>query len=298
MDDYYPVKILATGGMIGNALFFALSSFGLYLSWTINPKQTFSSWYGSRIMRIYPSVWIIVIFVIFPLSLLLGTFKVHELLAFVGKLFYPPFWFLQALMIYYLILYFILRNYSKLVLLTIAVFTTITYGTYYYHLDLSKYSIESTPFRIVFYFAIFLWGIYLASIKATLRYQGCIDYVLAFLCIGIMYLHKYMQLKGEYASLQFIQQLVTFPLIYYLFKIAKSPLVSDGIMNHRVVGNLFNYLSTITLELFMINNLIGDIVATMTVKFPFNVSILLSINFIFAAAVYYTAQPIRKALSN
>ena len=94
MDLFYPVKYLATGGMIGNSIFFMLSSIGLYLSWQKNPQYNFNVWFLRRIRRIYPSVWITIIAISLPILICTDKFIVSNILQYVGMFFYPPFWFL------------------------------------------------------------------------------------------------------------------------------------------------------------------------------------------------------------
>jgi peptidoglycan/LPS O-acetylase OafA/YrhL len=50
---YHPYEILATGGAIGDVLFFFCSGFTLFLG----RMDRFDNWYKRRINRIYPSVF-------------------------------------------------------------------------------------------------------------------------------------------------------------------------------------------------------------------------------------------------
>lgn len=50
----YPTDLIANGGLLGDVIFFAVSGFCL-----ANPKLGFFRWYGKRISRIYPQVWLV-----------------------------------------------------------------------------------------------------------------------------------------------------------------------------------------------------------------------------------------------
>ena len=166
LDNFYPVQQLATGGMIGNAFFFMLSSLGLYLSWQTKQQNDFQSWYSQRIIRIYPAVWITIIFIILPLAIYSGSLNAQSFFEKMGMFFFPPFWFLQALMIYYLLAFFILKRFSYRLLLVFSASILSVYIVYYYfYLDLTIFSIETNSLRQIFYFLIFLWGIYLGAVK-------------------------------------------------------------------------------------------------------------------------------------
>ena len=95
LDFYYPIRYIGTGGAIGNTIFFMLSSFGLLLSERARP-QSFTPWYTKRIKRIYPSVWVATVILLIPKQLILKQFEITEILGFMGRFFYPSFWFLQA----------------------------------------------------------------------------------------------------------------------------------------------------------------------------------------------------------
>lgn len=60
---FYEYKYLATGGAIGNAIFFFISGIGLSYSLAKN-KINYFTWVKKRYLRIYPKLIIIVLFYI------------------------------------------------------------------------------------------------------------------------------------------------------------------------------------------------------------------------------------------
>lgn len=98
MAPLYPkYDILATGGTIGNALFFFCSGLTLFLG----RNDRFDNWYKRRIGRIYPSViaWAIIAYFVFG-----HVYNVYDII--VGD----NYWFISCIMIYYVFLY-VIRNY-------------------------------------------------------------------------------------------------------------------------------------------------------------------------------------------
>lgn len=87
---------LATGGAIGDVLFFFCSGFTLFLGRT----GRFDNWYRRRISRIYPSVmgWALIT------ALLFGSKR-----SFGDVVLYGGGAFVSAIMIYYVVLYFVKR---------------------------------------------------------------------------------------------------------------------------------------------------------------------------------------------
>lgn len=97
MDKLYAdYSALATGGAIGDVLFFFCSGYTLFLG----KLGRFDTWYKRRIRRIYPSVVALTI---------IGTFlwgfhrDMFYLITYGGE------WFVSCIMIYYVVLYFVRR---------------------------------------------------------------------------------------------------------------------------------------------------------------------------------------------
>jgi hypothetical protein len=297
MDSLYPAKFafLASGGMMGNALFFALSSWGLLLSMQ-KQQRAFGEWYLRRIVRIYPPVWVTVILLTFPLGMYAGRIRLDNVLDEMSKFFFPPFWFLEALMIYYALIFCIVRRFSYRRLVIASLPVVVSYALYYvFLLDLSRFSIEGTPFRLIFYFLVVLWGLYLGSQNDKLQFKGLPDVCLVALSVGCIYGHKYLMRRGLLLSYQFIEHLATFPLLYYFAKVAKSSFIRQTIMGSRYIGKALTFISGMTLEIFMVNNSL-DLLDTKLGTFPLNVIILLAINFVLALLIFYSARPIIRAL--
>ncbi|HTA24095.1 MAG TPA: acyltransferase [Terriglobales bacterium] len=299
MDTLYPAKfaVLATGGMMGNALFFMLSGWGLLLSMREKPRS-FGEWYGRRITRIYPPVWVTVILLTFPLGIYGGSITLDNSLDEMRKFFYPPFWFLEALMIYYVLIFFVIRDFSYKRLVGVSLAVGMVYTLYYaFLLDLTKFSIEGTPFRVIFYFLVMLWGLYLGAESDKLRFRGTWDVVLLLVSISCIYGHKYLMQRGLLLSWQWVEHLASFPMLFFFARVARSSFVSQTIMGSRHLGKALTFVSGMTLEIFMVNNSI-DILDAKLGPFPFNVVALLSINVAIALLILYCAKPIRKFLEN
>lgn len=98
-EQYVYCKELATGGAIGDALFFFCSGYTLFLG----RLGRFDTWYKRRIRRIYPSV----------VGLGLITLLLyHSDMTLGGLLTDGAGWFVSCIMIYYVLLYFV-RKYAK-----------------------------------------------------------------------------------------------------------------------------------------------------------------------------------------
>jgi peptidoglycan/LPS O-acetylase OafA/YrhL len=288
LHDYYPIRYFATGGAMGNALFFVLSSFGLFLSEKKNPKP-FTAWYTQRIKRIYPTVWIVLVILTLPYKLYMNALDTDNILTFLGYFFYPPFWFLQLLMIFYLLIFPIIKRYSTKIIYYIIITLFVLYAfVYLNYIDLSIWSIEENIFlKCIFYFMIFLFGVYLADRRDKIRYSGLQDWGLLFLSVFLIYGHKFLMLKNMASSFQFIQQFLLLPFIYYFFKISRSGLVQKHIMGVPIISRIVNYISDMTLELYLVHLYVLIFILKLNLLFPVNIILLLIVTFIISAFVKF-----------
>jgi peptidoglycan/LPS O-acetylase OafA/YrhL len=296
LDKFYPIKYIGTGGAIGNALFFTLSTFGLTLS--INNNSTnFIQWYSKRIARIFPSVWAVIILLLFPKAVFYKSFNIENILSFLGQFFYPPFWFLQALLIFYILGYPLIKNYStKKMFITFSILS-IVYCIYYLtYVNLSVFSIEDGFISYLSNFLSFLFGIFLAKNNSKISYKGFVEVVFLFISIFIIYGHKYLMTKNIFPEFQFVQHLMLFPFIYYFLKVSRSLFVQQFIMQ-SLIKKAIIYISGITLELYMVHSALQRVFLQLDFKFPVNILLFLLASFSIAGVIKVISDKfIRKAI--
>lgn len=292
-EAFYPISQLATGGAIGNSLFFALSSFGLYFSEQKNPRP-FVDWYTRRAVRIYPTIWVTLVVLLFPMLWYNGEFQFNNLLAYAGEFFYPNsrWWFLSALLVYYFFLYFIIKNYNHKKL-TIAAIVGISLYAYAYlnFVDLSAWTVEDyLPFKFIFYFSVFLFGVYLAAKHNQITRSFGKDATLLCGFIVLMYGHKYLMTRGLPFSTQFMQQVLLFPIVYYFFKVSQSELISTKLMNLPVVSGVIRFIASITLEIYLVHILLLPPFRQLALPFPVGWALFIATAFTLAVLIHYLTQ--------
>lgn len=102
----WPIAALATGGSLGNTLFFAIS--GYCLSNTQNTN--FVEWMKKRVLRIYPAVWIVTLI---EFAFLTPSI-IHSIWDGVTYFIYPTqFWFVSASVLFYGLFYIIDKYLAK-----------------------------------------------------------------------------------------------------------------------------------------------------------------------------------------
>ena len=285
LDSYYPIPYIGTGGAIGNSIFFFLSAFGIYLSQQ-NKAKPFKDWFAGRISRIYPSLWIVLFCLVMPIMIGIGKLHGVDIFPFMGYFFNPPFWFLQLLLVYYLLSFHLLKQTQMKRAVIIFLTLSVIYIVYYFTcLDLSKWSLEKLPLDLIHYFMIFLFGIFIASKNKDIVYSGYNNYLILIFFVILIYAHKFLMLKGLYSELQIIQQAAMYPIVYYLLKISRSPFVVDTIMQSQIIGPIMVFIAKHTLEIYMIHQTISPPVKNLQMNFPFNVFLFLTLTLILSAIV-------------
>lgn len=164
LDSLYPFAEIATGGAIGNSLFFMLSGYGLMLS-EQRATRSFFRWYMRRIVRIYPTLFLVVMIDNFILE---NAFYDWGAMDYIKSFVWPtPNWFISAIMLFYIVFFILMKQKNSRIFLLAIGMLTIPYGYLYLTMiDLSRYSIEGLGyFKWIFYLQIMLFGGYIAINK-------------------------------------------------------------------------------------------------------------------------------------
>lgn len=269
-DRLYPNAALSIGGSLGNTIFFIVSGYCL----SSKVDSTFLTWIKNRLLRIYPSLWIV------SLGLIaLGVIHIQNISSLMLALFYPlrTYWFIAAIILFYFIFYFIAKLDDEKVKV-VFIFTLCVYFVLYFTTrDLSQWSIEGNDyFKYIFYFGVMLCGF-------ILKKRNIVDKMLCHYsklrqreidCVAVLSLGLYLMLKLmliKYPALykvQFIVQGITlvFGVFTFLSFIQLEPLFSRlGIFCKAVIKGIGNS----TLEIYLLNYVLADCFKNLL--FPANV---------------------------
>jgi hypothetical protein len=291
-DLLYPIAHIATGGAIGNSLFFFLSAFGLSISQHKN-KRNFYSYIKRRITRIYPSIWAELIILYIPYKIFIEqSFQVnntslYEVMQYSFLFIYPyHHWFIHALMINYTVSYPFTKKIKTKSLVPALIFIAIVYiFIYLFLIDTRQWTVESTYIRYIFYMIVFFCGILLSDYHEKIKYKNFGDWLILLLCLVLFYSHKFLMIKGYFFQLQFLQQLILLPIILYLFKISRSSIVQKTIMETTILFKIIKYISSRTLEIYIVHLPVMFTVLNLKIIFPFNFLLTVSLTLILAEII-------------
>lgn len=272
LDSLYPFPQLATGGAIGNSLFFMLSGYGLAVS-NQKRERPFLEWYGRRLRRLYPPV-LAVTFLLFAFSengLAGWTFT-----DYISFFIWPThFWFIGAFLIFYLLFFLVMRQKTDRAYLAVIGILLIPYLYFYYSsADLRHYTIEGPGyFKWIFYLQVMLFGGYLATRNREIKSGNLVG--LGLLCIttllyascGLLFIH------GYYGRYQFMMHLTTIPMIYLIFSLARSPFVKEKILINHNIYFVISLVSGLSLEIYLLQYHVYSLEFIQSLIFPVNVAV-------------------------
>ena len=266
----YPTDLIANGGLIGDVLFFAVSGYCLYNVKYDLSVQGFARWYGKRIWRVYPPVLIMT-----AVFMALGKYSLSDH-GFGWWYIYPTYYhFVASIIILYIPFFFImkvnfLRNRIPLLMGLIGaawlVFYWVAYDRSYYHID----TVREPMIRFLFMESMLL-GAWFRQNDSVLRNKLKAVYPLAALAAFIIYFtSKFLFSKRDnLASFQFLNQIAIFVLLYFLFrsfcgldrKFEKMP---------AWLKKAIAFLSDMTLEIYVVQYVIIDVIRDLHIFFPLN----------------------------
>ena len=258
---YGNYSILATGGGIGDALFFFISGFALFMG----KRTDCLNWFKKRINRIYPTI--------IATGLVASTFFDQQL-GFLDVITADNYWFLQCIFVYYLLLYPIIYKRLRIsvcitvsiVIVIIAFFITDFDGRLFYGID--------NYFRWIFYLPIALIGGEMFNNNDKISYKRW-HLLAVLLCILGWYAINYISRYNEYLSI--ISFIPLAGICYFAYSIGKSAFVAQ-IFESKVIGNIIFIIGNLCLESYMIQKYI--ITDSLNHIFPLNIPIVMVLVFV------------------
>lgn len=240
MEALYPqnMTFLATGGAIGDALFFFCSGFTLFLK----PMGRFDLWYKKRINRIYPTVFVRAI--LFAL-----VFNIHNDIN--HTIIHGGGWFVSCIMIYYVIAYIIdkiMSNHLKLSFVIASVISVCAYFLWDRPENFSMYG--DTYLKWIFFFLFMLLGAIIGKNHTTVSGKKS----LIILSLSLVTYYAIIIPAQRYVKINDLQLLSLIPLLsitfftYSLFNCNKA----KQLFNNKYINTIIMFIGGLCLEIYLI----------------------------------------------
>ena len=257
MGICYPkYNFLATGGAIGDALFFFASGFTLFLG----KHMRFDNWYKRRINRIYPSILATAIFVyvVWGFSENIGDILL-------GK----KYWFIGCILVYYIILYPIKEfKDGRYAFHILVVWGLLCIAIYFCFFNSGNSFYGGGLFRCLAYFLIMLQGAIMGKQMDKYQYKH-IHVLFLLLSVGLWYALVFI---GKNSWLLLISFVPLLGITRYLYLVCCAP-VFRRLYNGIVTGNVLYIISQLCLEVYLIQKFVFT--DALNSLFPFNIPIIM-----------------------
>ena len=256
---YGKYSVLATGGAIGDVLFFFCSGFTLFLG----RMGRFDNWYKRRINRIYPTVFACAILTSFTLC---NEDDMKSIILYGGG------WFVSCIMIYYIVLYFV-RRYFIDHLKGLSVGILLACAAWMFLVDLpSDFNMYgNTFFKWFHYFLFMLMGAAMGMQQKSYNYVFGTDLAKLLLSVFAFYGLCFFRDMPEYNKLHFFTIIPLLSTTFYFYKLCNSRLMIRW-YNNRYVGGLIRFVGGLCLEIYLIQSyLFTD---KMNGIFPLNIPVM------------------------
>lgn len=241
---YGKYSVLATGGAIGDVLFFFCSGFTLFLG----QERRFDNYYKRRINRIYPTVLMWALFASF-------FFGVHN--DMVDIVINGGGWFVTCIMIYYVILHFIRKfafGHLKIVFAFCALVSMVWYLVIDKPAGFNMYG--ATYFKWCHYFLFMLLGTILGSYPIERKIVLKWDSLKLIGCIFIFYSILIAGRKWEFVhDMQIVSLVPLLGVTYYFYKVCKSDTLKKMYEN-RISGSAIKTISGLCLEVYLVQGML------------------------------------------
>lgn len=215
MDMLYgEYSYLATGGAVGDALFFFISGFTIFLG---REYKTFGSFYKRRINRIYPTVFA---------WALIGSLFLNNNKTFFEVLTTGGSWFVSCIMIYYILLYFIRKHliqHLKVVFVCSIVISMVLYSLFRNGETFNIYG--DTYYKWVFFFCFMLQGATMGlhtKQRETDIKNGGMEVTKLFACIVAFYALCYFKKSEELNVVQIASLIPLLGVTYYFYRLCNA----------------------------------------------------------------------------
>lgn len=254
-------KWLATGGAIGDALFFFCSGYTLFLG----RMRRFDNWYKRRIGRIYPAVfaWAIVTAFLFGRHAGMKDTILHG-----GG------WFVTCIMVYYVIIYFIRKFFMNRLWTVFGVCALGCVVLYFLYFSTSEV-IYSSTFRLFFFFLFMLLGSIIGRPVGERKFNLRLDLPMLVVSTVAFYGLQYAALRYvSHTWLQLLSIAVLMAVTYYAWRVCNSDVLRRAYQSKRL-GFAIKFIGGLCLEMYIVQHaLITD---KMNFLFPLNILLMLVI---------------------
>lgn len=300
-DILFPerLRLLATGGALGNSIFFILSGY-----FTKNGNGNWKS-IMIRFCRLYIPVYIVLMLSLF--TKYINIMRIHNISSFVEVFIWPtPYWFVSASFVCF-ILFEIIKKYvnKQHILIIFVIILTIYIMCYIWGLpDKRTFVVEegkifnwNIHFKCIYCFGLYIIGYFIKLHKLIISRMKAI--ILAITSFGLTYGIKISMKEGLIPmQLQFMTQFCVICFAIGALMIAIGYEKSFKNSNRKMLA-LVDLFSKISLEAYVVQMVLIPVIAVkVNLIFPVNYVLALVFIIMFSFGLNYIDNILLKAIKN
>ncbi len=276
LEAFYPHAWMAGDGLVGNALFFFLSGFGVALSASARTGG-FVRWLGRRAARLYPAV--VTAGVVVQLGLL-GDWRRFAPLDWATTFVYPTtYGYVGHVMIVYAGLYWLLRPRSRWPLAAVVVSSGLAavgvYATVARDMPAgAPLALGQTPKALHwFYFtAVALGGALFAPAVARPRGTLARDAAALSVVFAVYVGLKFEMVQGRGARAFGVLHVLTAVVCVLAVRVSAADAVQGWLRRARPIGGCVSLLAGLTLEMYVVQTWTHGWPALVGLRYPLNLA--------------------------
>lgn len=262
----YPTDLIASGGLLGDVLFFAISGFCLF-----HIHDRFPKWYGKRLLRVYPAA-----FICTAVGLLLGVWHSGTVLGYLQLFFFPKtYHFVTSIVLLYVVYYAImrietLRSHIPAVLAVVAAIQLLVYlfiyDRSYYHID----TVREPMIRFLYLEAMLIGAQFRLKDSVYRNKRAVVPFVCMLAACVLYFASKLFFTKAaDFSDLQILNQYILLLLLFFVFRTAAG---LDAVLCKlpKWVKRGIEFLSGLTLEIYLVQIILIGIIKSYVTVFPLN----------------------------
>ncbi len=291
-EEVYPIRILASGGLLGDVIFFAISGYCLYSL----KQQKFGQWYFKRLKRVYLPVWLTAgTLILTNVYGNIGWKRVLELMI------YPTHYhFVASILVLYIVFFFLMKfinhkpgQEDKRFLGLIAGIVVLYFVLFYTIFDYSYYHIDNVNGKMIwclFTIAMLIGAYFRRHEEKYLNKGGILPWLFTAGSV-VLYVATKLIFSRRLAplSLQWINQVTITMVLLGVFRCFIG--VEDFLKRlPSTVKAPFEFIADMAFELYLAQAVIIPTFNTGIPTFPRNFIIVISITFLFAWLVHITTN--------
>jgi peptidoglycan/LPS O-acetylase OafA/YrhL len=300
LEHFYPHAWMAGDGLLGNSLFFLLAGYGLVRSERARARP-FRSWMWRRIVRLYPTVLLVV-----SIGSLLfgGAWRTWTAADYLTNLAWPTnLTFVQLIIPFYVLFFVLMKMGGRTTLFWAMVATAIPYlGAYVPDAlrtapgDTLHLGTRPLLVHVSAYFQVMLLGGWLGW-RDSWEWRSLSARFAGLLAVSVVYIAvKLAMVEGHFSQMYLAMHALTFLWCLLVFECLGAPQVIARARERKALWKGLAFVGALTLEIYVVHASIAESPRIYGVRYPLNLALFWALTLSLAWATGRVVSVIQRRL--